>query len=72
MVAVFLDEAAKIAIEVQAKCGSKKMKDFRLVANAHEDRAAQGKGGQVCIAVFDSGSKAGVKAVARMWRSHSK
>jgi len=35
-VAAFLDEAAKIAIEVQAKCGSKKMKDFRPVANAHD------------------------------------
>jgi len=35
-VAVFLDEAAKIAIEVQAKCGSKKLKDFRPVADEHE------------------------------------
>lgn len=35
-VAVFLDEAAKIAIEIQAKCGSKKLKDFRPVANEHE------------------------------------
>ena len=32
----FLDQACKFAIEIQSKCGSKKLKDFRPVANQHE------------------------------------
>jgi len=35
-VAVFLNEACKFAIEIQSKCGSKKMKDFRPVADEHD------------------------------------
>jgi len=35
-IAVFLDAACKMAIEIQAKCGSKKLKDFRPLALQHE------------------------------------
>ena len=35
-VAIFLDQAAKYAVEIQSKCGSKKLKDFKPVANEHE------------------------------------
>ena len=35
-VAAFLNEACKFAIEIQSKCGSTKMKDFRPVANKHD------------------------------------
>lgn len=35
-VALFLDEAARIAVAVQKQCGSKKLKDFRPAANAHD------------------------------------
>merc|ERR1719411_592084 len=35
-VALFLDEAAKYAIEIQEKSGTKKLKDFRPIANEHE------------------------------------
>ncbi len=35
-IAVFLDKAAKYAIDIQKECGSKKMKDFRPVAREHK------------------------------------
>ena len=35
-IAVFLDAACKMAVEIQAKCGSKKLKDFRPLALQHE------------------------------------
>eukprot|EP01084_Bolivina_argentea_P297898 513284_1 len=35
-IAVFLDKAAKYAIEIQGKCSTKKMKEFRPVANEHK------------------------------------